>query len=119
MNSSIVQILKNIPILSDIDEDDLQGVAKNVKIMEFPKDTYVFRQADKGDKFYIIKSGKVEIITQNKDEKEHSIAILYPDNFFGEMALLNEKPRNASAKCVEDTELFVFHKQDFYDILFL
>jgi CRP-like cAMP-binding protein len=119
MDSELHEILKNIPILCDVEDEDLIGVAKKVELKSFPKDSYIFHEGDKGVEFFIIKSGKIKILRKNKDGKEESIAILYPDNFFGEMALLSEKPRNASVKCLEDSELFIFNKEDFYDFLYL
>lgn len=119
MNSSLIKILTNIPILSDIEEGDLAEIVNMVKLKTFPEGSYIFKQGDKGDEFFVIKSGKVEILRNDENGNEKSIALLYPDNFFGEMALLSEKPRNASAKCVEECELFSFKKKDFFNFLFL
>lgn len=119
MDTPSVEILKNIPILSNIDEEDLENIAKNVELVKFPKGEYIFHEGDTGEQFYIIKSGKIEILRKNTEGIEARIASLYPDNFFGEMALLNVKPRNASAKCLEDCELLVFDKKDFYEFLIL
>jgi CRP-like cAMP-binding protein len=119
MDVLLLEILKNIPILSDIDKDELKTVVKKVELKKFPKGTYIFHEGDKGDVFYIIKSGKIEILRKNKENKEERVATLYPDNFFGEMALLDEKPRNASAKSLEDTELIIYNKKDFFDFLYL
>lgn len=119
MDAALYEILKNMPVLSDVDEDDLADVVKKVTLQKFAKDSYVFHEGDKGEIFYIIKSGKVEILRKDENNQEKSIAILYPDNFFGEMALLNDNPRNASVKCLEDSELFVFNKKDFFDFLYL
>jgi len=119
MDNSLIEILTQIPILADVDEDDLQNVIKNVKVKKYSKGTYVFHEGDIGDTFYVIKSGQIEILRKDRNNEEKRVAILYPDNFFGEMALINDDPRNASIKCFEDCELFVFNKKDFYDFLYL
>jgi CRP-like cAMP-binding protein len=114
-----LEILKNIPALSDVDEDDLADVVKKASTEKFSPDAVIFNEGDAGDKFYVIKSGKIEILRKNGDNEDEQIAILYPDNFFGEMALISDIPRNATAKCLEEVELLTFDKKDFYDILFL
>jgi CRP-like cAMP-binding protein len=119
MNSSLIKILTNIPILSDIEESDLAEITNMVNLKTFPKDSYIFKEGDKGDEFYVIKSGKVKILRNNEEGREKSIALLYPDNFFGEMTLLSEKPRNSSAKTVDECELYSFKKNNFFNFLFL
>ena len=118
MKNNLSEILSQIPALSEVDSDDLEEITNKVKLKNFSKDSFVFHQGDKGENFYVIKSGKVEIL-KKVDDKEKQVAVLYPDNFFGEAALINDNPRNASIKCLEDCELYVFNKQDFFDFLYL
>jgi CRP/FNR family cyclic AMP-dependent transcriptional regulator len=116
--NSLTEILSQIPVLVEVDIDDIEEIAKRVKLIKFPKDSFVFHQGDKGETFYVIKTGKVEIL-KTVESQEKKAAVLYPDNFFGEMALINDDPRNATVKCLEECELFVFNKKDFYDFLYL
>jgi len=119
MNSDIINLLKQIPILNDADEEELADVAKNAVLMHFKKEDYIIKENDPGDTFYIIKSGKVGVLRKDENGNEEIISALYPDNFFGEMALLKEQPRNASIKCIEDCEVYMFNKKDFFDLLYL
>jgi len=116
--NTLEDILSQIPVLVGVDTDDIDEIAKRVKLKKFPKDSYIFKQGDIGDSFFVIKSGKVEILKKEGDI-EKQVAVLYPDNFFGEMALITDDARNATIKCLEDCELFVFNKNDFYDFLYL
>ncbi|MBD3156977.1 cyclic nucleotide-binding domain-containing protein [Candidatus Peregrinibacteria bacterium] len=119
MNSNLINLLKHIPILSDVDEDDLADVVKNTTSKTYKKGQYIIHEGEKGETFYIIESGKVQVLRKNDRDEEEVVAALYPDNFFGEMALLNEKPRNASIRCLEDCRVYVFKKKDFYSFLYL
>lgn len=119
MNSELLTLLKHIPILNDVDEDELTDVVKNTTLQNFKKGEYIIHEGEQGDTFYIIKSGKVEVLRKNEDGEEEIIAALYPDNFFGEMALLSDKPRNASIRCIEDCQVYVFDKKDFFNFLYL
>ena len=118
MENSLIEILAQIPALAEVDRDDLIDITKKVKLKKFCKDSYIFNEGDTGDSFYVIKSGKVAVLRKVIDIVKQ-VAVLYPDNFFGEAALLNEAPRNASIRCLENTQLYVFNKKDFFDLIYL
>src|SRR5438477_2446241 len=66
--------------------------------------TILFREAEKGEKMYVIRSGKVKI-WKHISESEITLAVLGAGEFFGEMALLEGLPRSAGATVVEDALL--------------
>ncbi len=68
--------------------------------------TILFEEGDLGDKLYVLQAGKVKI-TKTVQDKTKTLAILGPGDFFGEMAILNQKPRTATAEVVEDAQLLV------------
>lgn len=77
----------------------------NVKLFE-PGDL-IFKEGEKGDLMYVLIEGSVEL---NK-KVEHGETVLKtvntPNDFFGEMALLDERPRSASAVAIKRTKVFV------------
>ena len=68
---------------------------------------------------YIIKKGQVKIFQGplNDDDEQVALATLSNDSFFGEMALVSEKPRNANALTLEESEIFILKKEDFYSLI--
>ncbi len=74
--------------------------------------TTLFRDGEPGDSMYVIKDGRVRIFKEVRGE-EKTLAYLGPGEFFGEMALLNGKPRTASAEVVETTRLFAIDAKTF------
>lgn len=72
--------------------------------------TVIFTEFERGDNFYIIKKGKVKI-TKLQHDKEILLAILSDSDIFGEMSILNEKPRNATAFAETDLDLMIVKKQ--------
>jgi CRP-like cAMP-binding protein len=72
----------------------------------------LFREGDTGDTMYVIQSGAVRITKSVKGE-EKTLAILGPGEFFGEMAILNAKPRNATAIVEEDARVLVLGARTF------
>ena len=67
---------------------------------QFQRDAYIFREHEQGDRAYIIAKGKVEILKQGP-EGPVSLRVLQEGAMFGEMALIDDQPRMASAKAFE------------------
>jgi NADH:ubiquinone reductase (H+-translocating) len=76
----------------------------------------IFRQGDLGDRLYVVVEGEVEMVEQTPGQTPHLLARLGPGECFGEMALVNEKPRMATARSVTRTNLLSVDRQAFQDL---
>jgi CRP-like cAMP-binding protein len=79
---------------------------------EFRKGTVLFREGDPGREMFVVHSGKVSIAKRVRDV-DKVLATLGPGEFFGEMAIISNKPRNASAIVAEDARLLVIDPKTF------
>ena len=79
---------------------------------EYPKDTMIFSEAQSGADMFIIQSGEVAI-SKVVDGNEVTLALLHKGDMFGEMALLENKPRSASAIAHSDCKLMVVNLANF------
>lgn len=71
-------------------------------------------QGEKGDKYYIVKSGRVSVLQKKKGQEEyHEVAVLSEGDGFGEEALIRDDPRNATCRSVGETTVLVLEKKDF------
>ncbi|MBI5042663.1 MAG: Crp/Fnr family transcriptional regulator [Nitrospirae bacterium] len=77
-----------------------------------PKGTVLFREGDLGQEMYIIQSGRVKISKKVRNI-EKTLSMIGKGEFFGEMAILNDKPRSATAEVVEDSEILVIDRNTF------
>jgi len=77
-----------------------------------PTGTVLFREGDEGTTMYVLQSGRVRISKESKDSSK-TLAVLGPGEFFGEMAILNRKPRTATAEVVEAARLLVLDAKTF------
>lgn len=98
-----------------LDDEVLAKISIVCKEVYYPKNHTIFKEGDIGDAFYIIKNGKVEIgrYEANNYTVIKHISHQDKDNFFGEMALIANTPRNATVKTLEDSEFLVINKTDF------
>lgn len=81
-----------------------------------PAGDILFREGEKGDVMYVIREGAVRIRKDSYEgdtETSKTLAVLGPGEFFGEMSILNEKPRSATAEVVEDAKLLVLNPRTF------
>lgn len=79
---------------------------------EFPKGHVLFREGELGEVMFVIQSGRVRITKKVRDV-EKTLVVLPPGEFFGEMAIMNNKPRSASAIIEEDAKLLVIDPRTF------
>ncbi len=78
----------------------------------FSHNTFIFCEHEPGNELYIIQGGKVKI-TKIVAEKEVMLAVLNPGDIFGEMAILDNKPRSASAIAEGSVQMFAVNRQNF------
>ncbi|MCL2791992.1 MAG: cyclic nucleotide-binding domain-containing protein, partial [Spirochaetaceae bacterium] len=78
----------------------------------FQKGDQIFCEYEPGDSFYLIQGGRVQIV-KIIGEIEKMVDILYPGEIFGEMAILEEAPRSASAIALDKVEVLEFNKKNF------
>ncbi len=79
---------------------------------EFPAGTVLFREGEPGREMYVIQMGKVTISKKVADV-EKVLSSLGQGEFFGEMSILNNAPRSATATCAEDSKLLVIDSKTF------
>ncbi len=79
---------------------------------KIPAGTVLFHEGDKGEEMFIIQSGKVKISKRIRGV-EKTLATLDKGEFFGEMAILNDKPRSASAETIEECDMLVIDRKTF------
>lgn len=89
------------------DEELFQRIGK-----VFPPGTIICREGESGNEMYVIQAGKVKI-TKRVQDQEKVLATLGPGDFFGEMSILNNKPRSATAEVVEEAKVLVVEPKMF------
>jgi NADH dehydrogenase len=85
-----------------------QGIAQ----LHFETEEIIFHEGDVGDYLYIIVNGEVEVY-QEKGKEKNVIAKLSKGEYFGEMALLNQRSRLATVKCLSPVDVLALRKSDF------
>lgn len=78
----------------------------------FPRGAVLFREGEPGKEMYVVQSGRVNV-SKKVGDVEKILAALGPGEFLGEMSILNNRPRSATATCAEDSKLLVIDGKTF------
>lgn len=113
---STVQLLQRMPLFADWDPSDLKTLAARFSLRPMAKGDILVRQGDPGDRFYVLKSGQVEVLASTA-EGEQVVNRLGPGEYFGEVALLLDLPRTATVRALTDGEVLVLDRKDFQELL--
>jgi CRP-like cAMP-binding protein len=105
-----VLLLKRAPFFAEVETDDLRHVARALEEQVFESGEPVFRIDERGDHMYIVVSGRVGISTARDVRAKDFIAELGEGECFGEMNLVDELPRSATALALEATHLLTLEK---------
>jgi CRP/FNR family transcriptional regulator, cyclic AMP receptor protein len=108
-----VETLRQVPLFESLDAEAAHELCELLESLDCKAGAVLFRTGDEGDAMYIIEEGKVRICVRAKDGYEVTLTELDRGDFFGEMALLELKPRSADARVAEDARLAVLSREHF------
>jgi len=116
---STLEILEQIDLFSGLPHGHLRRVVDIGVEEQYKGGATIFSEGEPGDKFYLIVEGAVRISRIVPGMGEEALAVLRAGNYFGEMSLIDDLPRAATAMCHEKCRLFVVHRRDLEDLLFV
>jgi CRP-like cAMP-binding protein len=106
------EYLRRVPIFKGLPERELEFIARSVKERAFEPGTVIVKQGDPGIGFFMIVDGRVEVRHDG-----HTIREMGPGEFFGEMALLEERIRTATVAAKTPTRCLALVRWDFRALL--
>lgn len=117
--------LRQVEILASLSERQLALLAGVLQAVTFTDNENIIRQGDVGDTFFIVEEGNVSCQIEGPrgfkpfdGMKDHTeVAVFGPGDYFGEMALLSDMPRNASIFAKGDVKCLCLGRQDFDSML--
>src|SRR5918995_1979587 len=111
------ETIREIPIFSGLTREDIAKILGKMEECSFGAGTTIFSQGDRGDAFYFIQSGAVQVVVESMTGRSEAIALLGPHDWFGEMALLSGEPRSASIITVKETFLWKLSRDAWEDLI--
>jgi HD-GYP domain-containing protein (c-di-GMP phosphodiesterase class II) len=110
--------LKEISFFSDIPDHDLRQIAEILVEKSYRKGAVIIEERTEAERFFIILRGKIEITKKFESDEEFVLSVQSDGDFFGEMALLDEQPRSATARAIEPTVVLETSRKNFETLLY-
>jgi CRP-like cAMP-binding protein len=114
--SDVISTLKGVPIFQGLGDRELKEIEGIVHKRHFKAGETIFWEGEPGMGMYIIQHGEVEIYSGKDTEHQEKLAHLYSGDFFGDMALLSEEPRSATAISTVDSQVFGLYRPDLFEL---
>jgi CRP-like cAMP-binding protein len=105
------------PFFSSLGPEALDAVAALCVTRSLGPEEILFFKGDPGDALYVVRRGQIRIATGTDEGRRLTLNLLGPGDVFGEVAILDGRPRTADAVAVEATELFMVHRRDLLGLL--
>ena len=115
--SKTVMTLKQVPIFKDLTEKEFLEVEKIIHERAYHPREIIFKRQAPGEAMYIIMTGEVEIYIEDPEGNKNVLAILEQGDFFGELALLDNETRSATAGSISSSTILVFSQTDLESLM--
>ena len=107
-----ITALQQVPLLIGLSREVLGELARRAEEMNVPPDSFLTKEGDSGDQFYIVLDGSFVVRRENR-----KVDTCTKGDFFGEMSLIDGMPRSASVVAEEESVVLVVHRKDFEELL--
>ena len=115
---SNVSFLRQVPLFESLDDAEIDALSDLTFTRTFAKEAVIILAEEEGDTLFIIKSGQVKVSIVSEEGREVILSLLGSGAVFGELSLLDGKPRSANVVATEDTELVMLRRSDFVQLIY-
>ena len=110
--------LRRVPLFEGLTDEDLEAIAKVTVSRSYDKDQIIILAEEEGEALFIIDSGQVKVSIVSEDGREVILALLGDGAVFGELSLLDGKPRSANVVATENSALYMVRRADFLQLIY-
>jgi len=112
-----VDLLQRVPLLAALTDSDREALARSASRRRYRRGDIIFQKDDPGHSLFIVARGSVRIYVPSTQGADLTLAVLGPGHFFGDLSLLDGRPRSASAAALGDTNVVVLERSDFVAVI--
>ena len=113
-----LDFLRNVSLFESLDQQELEALSDVTFTRTFSKDNVIILAEEEGDTLFILKKGQVKVSIVSEDGREVILSLLGPGSVFGELSLLDGKPRSANVVATEETDLLMLRRADFLQLIY-
>jgi CRP/FNR family transcriptional regulator, cyclic AMP receptor protein len=109
--------LKRFSIFATVPAEKLQKIIPIVKVAKYAHKQKIFEEGSEGDRLFLVSEGTVRISKFIEGVGEEAMSMLEQGTYFGEMSIIDMRPRSAAAIANADSEIWEIGREDFIDLL--
>jgi CRP/FNR family cyclic AMP-dependent transcriptional regulator len=113
-----MEFLRNVSLFESLDEEELKALSELTFTRKFGKDGVIILAEEEGETLFIIKKGQVKVSIVSEEGREVILSLLGPGTVFGELSLLDGKPRSANVIATGETSLVMLRRSDFVQLIY-
>ncbi|GAA3408372.1 Crp/Fnr family transcriptional regulator [Paenibacillus hodogayensis] len=113
----MMEILRQVPLFCKMNDSQLRYIAEICTRKTYKAGTILFREKEPGSDFYIVQTGSVKLYLTSQGGEDKILSIFRAGESFGELSLIDGKPRSGSAQMLEDSSLIVLGADSFLGLL--
>ena len=110
-------ILKTVPLFSLLSDHQLAALFPAIQHRTYPRHSFMLRAGEKADALYVMLAGRAKVVIDDGEGREVTLTVIGPNEFFGEMSLIDDKPRSASVEAIDQCEVLYISKAAFMTCL--
>jgi CRP-like cAMP-binding protein len=110
--ASFVETVMRVPFFTGLSREDLARILGKLQEEKFLSGQIIVKQGEPGDALYVVQSGVVEVVLESDGVSAESVAVLGPEECFGEMALFTGEKRSATVRAFVDSVVLRLDKED-------
>lgn len=109
--------IRRVPIFQTLTDQEIQLLQPVTHSRGYEKGDFVFREEEQSESLFVLNQGLIKLSKVADNGKEHIIRFLFPGDFFGQFALLQDKKHYANAEIVEPSVVCRIHRDDFKPLM--
>ncbi len=110
-------ILKTIPLFSLLSDHQLAALFPAIQHRTYPRHSVMLRAGEKADALYVMLAGRAKVVIDDGEGRQVTLTVISANEFFGEMSLIDDKPRSASVEAIDQCEVLYISKAAFMTCL--
>ena len=111
-------VLKTVPLFSLLSDRQLAVLFPAIQHRTYRRDSFMLRAGEKANALYVMLAGRAKVVVADDEgRREVTLAVIGPNEFFGEMSLIDDKPRSANVQAIDQCEVLYISKAAFMTCL--
>ena len=113
MTTTTADFLATVPLFGGLDQIELQRFGELTRAKFYPRGSVILFENDPGDSLFVVRQGRVKVVLIGEDGREVILGVLGVGEHFGELSLIDDRPRSAHVIAMDDSHLLVLRREDF------